>query len=268
MRKRGDIMRNYFAYGSCVNLESFTETMRKAGCEDRFEVLGVGILKDHRLAFTRYSSKWGGGVLDVIPSQGDVVKGVVYSVPEEGTRSIDAREGHPSCYVRQDSVRVMLGWEEVEVFTYTVKDREPEEVEPAQAYVQTVLEGMKTRLPAEYVNRFLLEPLRERFGMKVADLPVTMPYHFSPREEETAFQRENRHFYDLILQITTYLGDDNMKAEAVRPTPQMFRNLAKLTEIAARDRLDYGHLIPREIHNRLAEEFTRISGVETFRLPC
>ena len=261
-------MRNYFAYGSCTNLESFTDTMKKAGCEDRFKVLGVGMLKDYRLAFTRYSTKWGGGVLDIIPSPGDKVLGVIYGVPEDGIASIDAREGHPSCYVRQDSVMVSLGWEEVEVFTYTVKNRKPEEVEPTQAYVQTVLDGMETRLPAEYVNHFLLKPLRERFGMKVADLAVTVPYHLSHRERETTFQRENRHFYDLILQITTYLGDDDRRAETVRPTPQMFRLLAKLTEIASRDRLDYGHLIPREIHNRLAEEFSKISGVETYKLPC
>lgn len=261
-------MRNYFAYGSCTNLESFRETMEKSGCKDRFTILGVGILRDYRLAFTRYSSKWGGGVLDIIPSSGDKVLGVIYGVPEEGIAGIDAREGHPSCYLRQDSVKVSLGWEEVEVFTYMVKDKKPQEVKPAQAYVQTVLDGMQTRLPAEYVNRFLLGPLRARFGMTVADLPVTIPYHLSHRESETAFQRENRHFYDLLLQITTYLGDEDRKAETVNPTPQMFRLLAKLTEIASRDRLDYGHLIPREIHNRLAEEFSRISGVETYKLPC
>lgn len=259
-------MRKYFAYGSCTNLESFTDTMEKAGCADRFTVLGVGILKDHRLAFTRYSSKWDGGVLDIIPSPGDKVLGVIYGVPEEAVAVIDAREGHPSCYVRQDSMKVSLGWEAVEVFTYTVKNREMDEVEPTQAYVQTVLDGMKSRLPAEYVNEFLLKPLRERFGMEVDYLPVTIPYHFNPREEETAFQRENRHFYDLLLQITTYLGDDDKKVETVIPTPQMFRILAKLAELAARDRLDYGHMIPRGIHNVLAKEFTKISGVETHEL--
>lgn len=259
-------MRRYFAYGSCTNLESFRKTMKEAGCEDKFTVLGVGILKDHRLAFTRYATSRGGGVLDIIASPGDRVLGVVYGVPEEAICRIDVREGHPNAYIRLDTVKVYLGWEEVKVFTYTVKDKNLDEVQPTQAYVQTVLDGMKDRLPAEYVNESLLKPLRERFGMEIADLPVTIPYHFDHEERETAFQRENRHFYDLLLQITTYLGDEDKKAETVMVTPQMFRLLAKLTEIAARDRLDYGHMIPRGIHNLLAKEFTKISGVETREL--
>ncbi|MFO7295603.1 MAG: hypothetical protein FWJ59_06235 [Caldicoprobacter sp.] len=32
--------KKYFAYGSCVNVESFKETMRDAKCEDRFRICG------------------------------------------------------------------------------------------------------------------------------------------------------------------------------------------------------------------------------------
>jgi hypothetical protein len=45
----------YFAYGSCTNVDSFKDTMRKANCEDKFHICGVGILDGYRLAFTRYS---------------------------------------------------------------------------------------------------------------------------------------------------------------------------------------------------------------------
>lgn len=45
--------KKYFAYGSCTNLESFKETMKKAGCEDKIHICGVGRLNDYRLAFTR-----------------------------------------------------------------------------------------------------------------------------------------------------------------------------------------------------------------------
>lgn len=65
---------------------------------------------------------------------------------------------------------------------------------------------------------------------------------------------------------TLFFGDDNERVETVQPTPEMFRLLAKCAEIAARGELDFGHLIPRGIYNRLAGEFQRISGVRVKRL--
>lgn len=75
--------KKYFAYGSCTNLQSFKETMKKAGCEEKFHICGIGILDDYRLAFTRESSTWGGGVLDIIKSPGDYVLGVVYEILDQ-----------------------------------------------------------------------------------------------------------------------------------------------------------------------------------------
>ena len=34
--------KKYFAYGSCTNLESFKETMKKAGCEDKIQRCDTG----------------------------------------------------------------------------------------------------------------------------------------------------------------------------------------------------------------------------------
>ncbi len=86
--------KKYFAYGSCTNVESFKETLRIAGYEDKFTICGVGILNGYRLAFTRFSGRWGGGVLDIIESAGDYVLGVVYEIPERAVSAIDKREGY------------------------------------------------------------------------------------------------------------------------------------------------------------------------------
>lgn len=157
--------KKYFAYGSCTNVDSFKETMRNAGCEDRFHICGVGILNGYRLAFTRYSSKWGGGVLDIIESPEDYVLGVVYEIPERAIPAIDAREGAPNCYRRIDDIKVELGFEKVEVFTYMVIQKQMEEIPPTVEYFNVVYKGMEHRFPLEYVNKYLIDHCKNRFGI-------------------------------------------------------------------------------------------------------
>lgn len=49
-RIRGiNVDKKYFAYGICVNAESFKRVMRIAGCEDKFRICGVGTLNNYRL---------------------------------------------------------------------------------------------------------------------------------------------------------------------------------------------------------------------------
>jgi len=155
----------YFAYGSCTNFESFKETLRNAECEDKFHVCGVGKLNGYRLAFTKHSFKWGGGVLDIIESPGDYVLGVVYEIPEEAVQAIDAREGAPKHYRRIEGVKVELGSEQTEVFTYTVTDKKPNEIKPSEEYFKAVYEGMANKFPFEYVNKYLIGHCKNQFGM-------------------------------------------------------------------------------------------------------
>ena len=148
--------KKYFAYGSCTNFESFKETMKKAGCEEKFQILGVGRLNDHRLAFTRYSSKWRGGVLDIIKSPGDYVLGVVYDIPDQAVSAIDKREGAPKFYERIDDIEVELRHEQVKVFTYTVVEKNMNEIKPSVEYLDVVHKGMEQSFPLEYINRYLI----------------------------------------------------------------------------------------------------------------
>src|SRR5215213_8688410 len=63
-----------FAYGS--NLAE--EQVPGAEC------LGTALLRGHRLELNRRSIRWRGGVVDVVPAEGERVWGVLYEVGEPG----------------------------------------------------------------------------------------------------------------------------------------------------------------------------------------
>ncbi|MFZ5591568.1 MAG: gamma-glutamylcyclotransferase family protein [Bacillota bacterium] len=253
--------RKYFAYGSCTNLKSFKKTMKEAKCENDFQICGVGILNGYRLAFTRKSEKWDGGVLDIVESPGDYVLGVVYEIPEGAIEALDKREGVPSGYYRRiDNIKVELGFEQVEVFTYVVVDKYMDEFEPSKEYYDTVCAGMRNRFPIEYINKYLIEHCNNRFDMQIDKIQPNGLYH-DYGMPDSDFIRDNPEIYELLRQMTLYFGDFNEKVETVQPTPEMFRLLTKCAEAAARGELDFGHRIPRGMYNRLASEFQRISGV-------
>jgi cation transport regulator ChaC len=256
--------KKYFAYGSCVNVESFKGTLKNAGCEADFHVCGVGRLNGYRLAFTGRSTNWGGGVLDIIDSAADYVLGVVYDIPEKAVSALDKREGAPHCYRREGGYKVELGFEQVGIFAYTVVDKALQESKPSAGYFNSVYRGMVHRFPAEYVNKYLIDHCND-LGMRNKRIPETNLYHDNG-STGSHFIKDNPEFYYLIKQMALFFGDNNNRVETVQPTPEMFRLLTKCAEIAARNELDLGHLIPRDLHNHLASEFQRISGIKTPRL--
>lgn len=58
-----------FAYGSLTNRKEIEKTLKEDGATKDYIVLGIGKLDKYRLAFTKESAKWNGGVLDVIGSE-------------------------------------------------------------------------------------------------------------------------------------------------------------------------------------------------------
>ena len=67
----------YFAYAS--NLDPEQMKRRAPGSA----VVGLAELRDHRVAFTQYSSTWGGGVASIQPAHGESVWGVLFEVNDE-----------------------------------------------------------------------------------------------------------------------------------------------------------------------------------------
>ena len=117
-------MIHYFAYGS--NLD-------RSQMQDRCPVsrlLGVGCLQGYRLDFTHYSSRWSGGVADVVKSEGAEVWGVVYEITDSNQKKLDGYEGCPDWYeggpgtYTRFQTNIRTGDEEMEgVWTYTVQDK-------------------------------------------------------------------------------------------------------------------------------------------------
>lgn len=155
-------MKKYFAYGSCTNIKDFEKTLEKAGCKDKYRLIGVGRLEGYRLAFTRLRND-GSGALDIIKSKGEYVLGLVYEIPEEAVDAIDEREGSPLCY-KKDNVKVTLLNSETEVFTYFVVDKKMEEVCPSEEYFDKCLTGMRMWLPNDYVNKYFITHVNRKFN--------------------------------------------------------------------------------------------------------
>jgi len=135
----------YFAYGSNLNLAD----LNRWCCErnetgDFLEFHSAGILRDYATAFTLFSNTRSGGVLDVVPSDGAVAPGALFTVVrEEGWRLLDIKEGVPTHYVGE-SVEVLLpDGSTTQATTYSVvADRRKDHVVPNQHYVDVVCEGL------------------------------------------------------------------------------------------------------------------------------
>lgn len=135
--------RLYFAYGSNLDRDQVRE--RCPGSRARFRAR----LRDHRLDFTHYSSRWTGGAADVVPHSGDEVWGAVYELRDEDFDMLDRFErGYDRVLLTVDDDH----GQERRVVSYTV--REKYSFRPTRMYVQKMLHwGERWKLPPDYLAR-------------------------------------------------------------------------------------------------------------------
>ena len=89
----------YFAYGSNLDLADWHRWCGKHGFrEGLLQPRFAAFLPDRALGFTRASTARGGGVLDVVPWRGHLVRGVVCSVGDGGWEALMRKEGAPAAY--------------------------------------------------------------------------------------------------------------------------------------------------------------------------
>ena len=135
----------YFAYGANLDLRRF-----RRRCPDSV-VLGRALLRNHRLAFTRYDRHEKGGVADIVAEAGAQVWGALYEVDERCMRALDEYEGAPRAY-RRETVRVAddRGGEH-EATAYVAN--KTGEFAPSRGYLTQIARGARTHgLPEEYVE--------------------------------------------------------------------------------------------------------------------
>ena len=147
--KEKEPMFYYFAYGSCMCPVDLKRTM---GENTHKYVMGVGILKDYRLGFYRYSASRKCGVLDVVNDSKSTVHGVLYQLPWRLSESLDKREEIPSGGYRREFVDINFrGKVYQNVRTYVVVNKLTKEIAPNDWYFNVVLRGAITcNLPEEY----------------------------------------------------------------------------------------------------------------------
>jgi gamma-glutamylcyclotransferase (GGCT)/AIG2-like uncharacterized protein YtfP len=142
----------YFAYGSNMNWNQ----MRERCPTSRF--VGIAVLRDHKLAFTRESVCRGCGVADVVAEDRARVWGVVYEIADLDVGKLDACEGFrpgraTSPYYRRDCM-VFLDGEDQRPLTVSAYfgHPQPDPPLPNAAYKDLILAGARHwHLPEEYI---------------------------------------------------------------------------------------------------------------------
>ncbi len=132
----------YFAYGSNLDKKQMCERC-PSSC-----FLCRALLKDYKLAFTRESAKWGGGVADVIKSEDSIVWGVVYQLDERELELLDKYEGYnpnreKNCYIRKELAVCMDGDKREQMTAYVYQVQEPSNfhIPPSSKYLNQIISG-------------------------------------------------------------------------------------------------------------------------------
>lgn len=124
---------------------------------------GPARLDDYRLAFTRRSDKWGGGVADIVQSQGVCVWGFLFEIDEKGVVAIESEEEYGSAYKRAHLRVKLLDDKEHDAIAHTVVNKEAKEVPPGKEYLQAMIDGARKRnLDKHYVKSLESIALEER----------------------------------------------------------------------------------------------------------
>ena len=128
--------------------------------------LGIAVLRDHRLAFSRCSSTRKCGVADAVKSEGSKVWGVVYDIDELDVGNLDKNEGfqpgsESNSYQREQRHVFLDGNRKkpLAVAIYFAKPQ-PGVHLPNHKYKDLILSGAKYwHLPENYI-RDILEPIQ------------------------------------------------------------------------------------------------------------
>ncbi|MGC7872076.1 gamma-glutamylcyclotransferase family protein [Desulfosporosinus sp. SYSU MS00001] len=242
MAKRKSSKKLYFAYGSCMDYEGRVTT---DGYADDFSFQGIAQLNDYEFRLNKIASDQMHAYANIRKKSSSVVYGYLFEISNRAEIYLDRREGYPSHYTKKSVTVYLDGKEYTNVLVYVAKSNRVCQVQlpVSSSYFHELLRGSE-QLP---------EPYRTNFRSYLKDCYRGQLYHYS--DENTAFIQSNPEFYSLTRDMTLFLGNDNQLAENMQISPEMFRIMVKLTEMAFRNELDLGHLIPRELLKKLNHEF-------------
>ncbi|XP_044743554.1 gamma-glutamylcyclotransferase-like [Chrysoperla carnea] len=148
----------YFAYGS--NLLSKRIHLKNPSAVRK----GVGKLKDYRLDFINYSSRWKGAAATIVPTPGHTVWGAIWELDDIHLASLDHQEGvHENMYFRFDATIETPEGNSITCKTYqqTVNPKMLNEGEslpldrrPSELYKNCIIDGaVESGIPNDYVEK-------------------------------------------------------------------------------------------------------------------
>jgi gamma-glutamylcyclotransferase (GGCT)/AIG2-like uncharacterized protein YtfP len=136
----------YFAYGSNMDPEQIKRRVPGA------RAVGPARLDGFGLTFSVYSNMWEGGAANVELDPEGHVWGVLWEVPDEEADELDAYEGHPVFY-RKEEVSVTASEGQVVAWTYRIAHQEGTYVRPTDEYLRHVRAGIRVNgLPPEALD--------------------------------------------------------------------------------------------------------------------
>jgi len=142
----------YFAYGSNMAWDQMRDRCSSA----RF--VGIALLPDHKLAFTRKSVNRNCGVADAVAQGGQKIWGVVYEISDLDVGKLDTSEGYrpgreKNSYSRHERL-VFVDGDDTRPMTVAVyfADPQPNPPLPNNEYKNLILLGARHwHLPADYI---------------------------------------------------------------------------------------------------------------------
>jgi len=128
--------------------------------------LGVALLPNYRLAFSRYSISRKCGVADAVESEGSEVWGVVYEISDQDTGNLDKNErfqpGSETNSYQREQRHVFLEGHRKKPLVVAIYFATPQPGVhlPSQKYKDLIISGANYwHLPDEYI-RNILEPIQ------------------------------------------------------------------------------------------------------------
>lgn len=261
----------YFAYGSCMDYEG---RLSKQGYGEDFEFLGVACLSGYKFQMNKLGRDGAQVFANIQAEPTSTVYGYLYRITERAEDYLDKREGFPVHYAKRNVAVTMVNQTYPNVLVYTAQPAFITENvrQVTRNYASQLRRGSKL-LSEPYRTRFLEEiasceivkpsserhPIRKSSSVRGSDphpSGASILYHY--HGENTEFIRRNSEFYTWLREMALFLGNDNTVVERIGVTPEMFRLVVKLTEMAARDELDLGHMIPRGLLKLLQESLVQM----------
>jgi gamma-glutamylcyclotransferase (GGCT)/AIG2-like uncharacterized protein YtfP len=137
----------YFAYGANMDARHMKGRVRDA------RVVGPGRLDGFGLAFNVYSTEWEGGAANIEVDEQEHVWGVLWEVPDAETGGLDAFQGHPTFYRREDVV-VQGPAGQIIAWTYRVAHQKGTYVRPTDDYLKLLNSAIRVQgLPPEALDQ-------------------------------------------------------------------------------------------------------------------